>query len=266
MGCIYLARCKVNGKGYVGFSSNLKKRMEGHKRDSENGSMLAFHKAIRKHGWDSFEWTILYEDEDDDREWLGWCEQKFIRKLKTKAPSGYNMTDGGDGGAMDFSDEHRKKISEKSREYWSDEKNRRKQSFTLSGLPKPEGFGEEVGKSQKGRVISPESRAKMSAAKKGKPGPKHSEETKRMMSEKCKGRQFPPGALEKALAALAVSPNRGMTGKKHSEEAKAKMREKKIGRKMSEETKRKISETLRGHPVSEETRKKISDAQKGSSA
>ena len=246
MGCIYLAWCEASQKGYVGFTFDLDRRKMGHKRDAEDGSPLLFHNAIRKHGWDAFEWSILYEDdEESDREWMGWWERKFIKKLNTKMPNGYNMTDGGDGGAMEFSEDHRRKISEKSREYWSDEKNRRKQSFTLTGLPKPEGFGEKVGKSQKGREVSLESRAKMSAAKKGKPGPKHSEETKKMMSEKCKGRSFPPGALEKALAALAVSPTRGMTGKKHSEKTKEKISKKHLGKKLSEETKKKISETVK---------------------
>jgi group I intron endonuclease len=264
MGIVYLARNKVNGKGYVGFTFNLIRRQEGHKRDTRDGSMLAFHCAIRKHGWDSFEWSVVYEDdEDSDREWMGWWERKFIKKLSTKAPNGYNMTDGGDGGAMEYTDEHREKIAKASREYWSDEKNRKKQSFTLSGLPKPVGFGERLSKALVGRVMSLESRAKMSAAKKGRPGHKHSEETKRMMSERCKGRPFPPGALEKALAVLAVSPNRGMTGKKHSEEAKAKMSKKHSGKKLSEETRKRISEANMGHVVSEDTRNKISKAQKG---
>ena len=264
MGIIYVARNVVNGKGYTGFTFDLERRKAGHKRDAENGSMLAFHCAIRKYGWDAFEWSVVYEDdEESDREWMGWWEKRFIRELGTKIPNGYNMTDGGDGGAMEFSDESREKIGNASREYWSDEKNRKKQSFTLSGLPKPAGFGEKVSKAQKGREPSLETRAKMSAAKKGKPGPKHSGETKKMMSEKCKGRPFPPGALEKALATLAISPNRGMTGKKHSEETKAKISEKHAGKKLSEETKKKIKASTIGHTVSEETRKKISETQKG---
>jgi len=264
MGIIYLARNTVNGKGYVGFTFDLERRKQGHTRDATDGSKLAFHCAIRKYGWKAFEWTILFEDDEEgDRDWMGWWEKKFIRELGTKCPNGYNMTDGGDGGAMEFSDEHREKIGEASREYWSHEENRRKQSFTLSDLPKPAGFGKRVSEAQKGRKHSDEVRAKMSAAKKGRPGPKHSEETKRRMSEKCKGRPFPPGALEKALAALAISPNRGMTGKKHLDESKAKMRAAKKGKLVSEETKRRISESLAGHAVSEETRKKISAAQKG---
>jgi group I intron endonuclease len=126
MGAVYLASNKVNGKAYVGFTFDLIRRQEGHKRDTRDGSMLAFHCAIRKYGWDAFEWSVVYEDdEDSDREWMGWWERKFIKKLGTKVPNGYNMTDGGDGGAMEYTDEHREKIGKASREYWSDEKNRK---------------------------------------------------------------------------------------------------------------------------------------------
>lgn len=72
---------------------------------------------------------------------------------------------------------------------------------------------------------SPEARAKMSAARKGKP---KSEEWKRKMSE-------------------------AMTGVKHSEERRRKNSECHKGQKVSEETRQKISASLKGRKVSEET-------------
>lgn len=97
MGCIYLARCMVNGKGYVGKTTQLlEHRRDAHRRDAEKQSQFIFHRAIRKYGWDAFEWSILTEDDDD--EWLFLMEQKWIKRLGTKTPNGYNMNDGGEGG------------------------------------------------------------------------------------------------------------------------------------------------------------------------
>ncbi len=224
MSCVYLARNIVNSKGYVGFAFDLERRKQGHARSAEDGSLLVFHCAIRKYGWDAFEWSILFEDDDNDREWLGWWEKKFIRELKTKVPNGYNMTDGGDGGAMPISDSTRKKLSEGITRYWSDERNRRKLSFILSGIPKPAGFSERLREVNLGKRHTEATKKKMSDAKKGT----HrvfTEEHKRNISKSAKKRGMPRATIEKGLAASAVSPNRGMTGKKHSEESKRKMSE-----------------------------------------
>ena len=69
-------------------------------------------------------------------------------------------------------------------------------------------------------------------------GKKHSEETKKKISEAKKG-------------------------KKLSEEHRKKISESQKGHTSTDETKKKISATLKGHTVSEETRKKISESKKG---
>ena len=73
---------------------------------------------------------------------------------------------------------------------------------------------------------------------------KHSEETKRKMSEYWKG-------------------NKNSLGHKHSEETKRKLSETRKGKTASEETKRKISEANKGKTPSEETKRKMSEAKKG---
>jgi group I intron endonuclease len=96
MGVIYLARNKVNGKGYVGATSrSLPSRIDEEKSLARRGGLQALCCAIREYGEDAFEWIILREDEDNDKEWLEWWEGKFIRALGTKVPNGYNMTDFG---------------------------------------------------------------------------------------------------------------------------------------------------------------------------
>lgn len=78
-------------------------------------------------------------------------------------------------------------------------------------------------------------------------GEKHTDETKRKMSEKAKTR---------------IS-NR--IGKKHTEESKIKMSERALGRKLSDETKLKMSLSKLNINKSEETKIKISLANKGKS-
>ena len=107
------------------------------------------------------------------------------------------------------------------------------------------------GEGVSGRILSQESRRKISEANKGNTnclGKTHSEESRKKMSESQKG-------------------NTKMLGKTHSEETKRKMSDSSkgntnfLGKTHSEETKRKMSESHKN--PSEETRKKLSGAQKG---
>ena len=84
--------------------------------------------------------------------------------------------------------------------------------------------------------------------KKNRLGTRHSEETKRKMSEAREGEKNP------------------FYGKTHSEEAKRKMSEAMKGRKrapFSEEHRRKIGLKSKGRKHSEETKRKMSEAMKG---
>ena len=108
-----------------------------------------------------------------------------------------------------------------------------------------------------GRVVSEETKRKISKATKGENHPlygkKHSEETKRKQSEIKRGKNHP------------------FYGKKHSEETRRKMREAAnrgenhplYGKSLSEETKRKISEAGKGRTYTEEIKKKWSELKKG---
>lgn len=86
-----------------------------------------------------------------------------------------------------------------------------------------------------GRPTSKETKAKLSAANKGKV----------------------------RTAAMRAHWSAVHKGKKLPEETRKKMSEAQKGRKLTEEHKRKLSEALKGKYVSEETRKKISEAKKG---
>ena len=91
---IYKATNIQNGKCYIGFTKNYKKRLKEHKRGSLERDNV-FYRAIRKYGWDSFDWQIIYQSKDGD-----YCknimETHFIIENDSYS-NGYNMTNGGDG-------------------------------------------------------------------------------------------------------------------------------------------------------------------------
>ena len=67
MGVIYEARCKVNGKPYVGQTTKMmNRRRKEHERDAEYGSECVFHRALRKYGFDAFEWKVIARDNNPD--------------------------------------------------------------------------------------------------------------------------------------------------------------------------------------------------------
>ena len=108
MAIVYQAINLVNGKSYVGFSTNFPKRKIAHKTKAVNNSPTHFHNAIRKYGWDNFEWNILYEGKEEDARRK---EMEYISSLDT-ITNGYNLTIGGEGTTgWKHTDEARKTIS-----------------------------------------------------------------------------------------------------------------------------------------------------------
>lgn len=124
---IYKATNKNTGKSYIGFSSDWKSRKRLHKYNSnKNERNYIFYNSIRKHGFDAFQWEVLYQSKDKEHI-LGTMENHFIELYNTLAPNGYNMKVGGGGGTltedakkkigekrkgMVFSDEHKKNLSD----------------------------------------------------------------------------------------------------------------------------------------------------------
>ena len=95
-------------------------------------------------------------------------------------------------------------------------------------------------------------------------GKHHSEETKKILSEKCANFGESNGFYGKTHTEETIEKIRKChLGKVPSESARKHMSESQKGRKHSEETKRKISESNKGKIVLEETRKKLSESHKG---
>lgn len=97
MGIIYSYKNLINGKMYIGQTINPRQRFNAHKssafneKDPEYDSI--FHRAIRKYGYENFEYSILAESDSIDI--LNELEIYFIQKYNTQIPNGYNIESGG---------------------------------------------------------------------------------------------------------------------------------------------------------------------------
>jgi len=106
---IYLITNKTNNKKYVGQTTkSLLFRWGKHVYKAQKGLLnLPLSRAIRKYGENAF--VIEKIDESTNPENLNELEIKYIKSLKTLVPNGYNIAT---GGKKEFSEYHRKRISE----------------------------------------------------------------------------------------------------------------------------------------------------------
>lgn len=95
---VYKHTNKINGKSYIGITSNSVEKRWGKNGQGYNPyhrQRNLLYDAIQKYGWDNFEHEIIKNDlcfEDACK-----LEQYYIKKYNTKAPYGYNLTLGGEG-------------------------------------------------------------------------------------------------------------------------------------------------------------------------
>lgn len=164
---------------YIGKTKHsLAKRMKGHyndtRKEAENGEFVGiFHIAIHKYGEDSFEWTIL-EDNIDDND-LNDREKYWIAHYNTyKNKAHYNLTPGGDGGECD--DYVKEKIRKKNtgRKWTQEQRDNFSRVVTgrkhapetiqkMKDVPRTEEWCGKISSSLKGKTKSEEHRRKLSA-------------------------------------------------------------------------------------------------------
>jgi group I intron endonuclease len=136
---IYVITNILNGKQYVGITGDLKMRWYRHRK--ANGSSPALHAAIRSYGIENFVFTHLMDV--FSIEYAQEIEQELIASKGTKAPFGYNLTDGGEGAfGVIQSEITRKKKSEASKNKRHSIETRKKMSESQKGVAKPK-FSEE---------------------------------------------------------------------------------------------------------------------------
>lgn len=93
---IYRATNTINGKVYIGFDSAWPMRRNCHKSHHQGvDDTTKFYRAIRKYGWKSFVWDVIYQSKEIEHT-LKVMEPHFISEHDSKN-NGYNSTEGGDG-------------------------------------------------------------------------------------------------------------------------------------------------------------------------
>ena len=129
---VYCHTCKINGKKYVGYTSNsLEKRWNSHVLSAKKNSNLPFHKAIRKYGEENFDHDIL--DVVLSLESANQAEILWIDEKKSHVSNdGYNCTIGG-GGVVGYrhSDEQRYANSLRQKEVSSRSDVKQKRSASI---------------------------------------------------------------------------------------------------------------------------------------
>ena len=195
MGYIYLRTNRYNGKKYVGqvTTKRFKQRQKSWNCLSQPYAGPVINNARKKYGLDAFDFEILKECKDEE---LNQWEMYYIKELNTKAPNGYNLTDGGDGmNGYSPSEETRRKIGEanKGKEPWIKGKHLSKEtknkiSESKKGIPniKLSKFYKSEKRWNYGKHLSEEHKKKLSESHKGKQtwrkGKHLSEETRMKMS------------------------------------------------------------------------------------
>ena len=177
MGTIYILENKVNGKCYIGQTTqNFKKRFRKH---CQSHSYIG--NALRRYGIDNFNKLLL---ENVPEEELNYWEIHYIQECNSISPNGYNLTYGGDkpptciGNTWNIgkihTKEHNKKISESNK-------------GRISGM-KDKHQSEEAKKKisigNKGKTLTEENKKNISKSKIGIP---LKEEHKKNISKSLKG-------------------------------------------------------------------------------
>jgi group I intron endonuclease len=233
-GIIYKATNKINKHCYIGKTTRtFERRKTDHKiKALDYKSNLYFHRAIRKYGFENFEWSILTETDSESK--LNVLEKFYIATYK-KIAILYNMTDGGDGTVgWEPSIETRNKISKSLTGRKLSEVHKLKIAKIWEGRHHLEESKLKSSISNKGQKRSEETKKNISknhADFSGKNHPmfgKHwTEEIKEKMSEAKKGEKHPFYGKKRPEHSERMSGEKNpMFGKKHTEETKVKMSEK----------------------------------------
>lgn len=187
-GEVYVITCTVNGKQYVGQTTRgAGKRWKEHQINARHHHSH-FHHSLKLYGASNF--TMGVVDRADTFEELNEKERHWISILGTLTPNGFNLTTGGDTVCgKQHSLETRGRIATAARnraprQQSTETKEKIGQAHT--GMTRSPEARSRMSDAVKNRPpVSPETRAKMSAARKGK---KHSPETKAKMSESRRAR------------------------------------------------------------------------------
>ena len=195
---IYQVTCVVNGKIYIGMSSQTTQlRWRSHLKEAKLGRrQYALYRAIRKYGSASFEVRHIATSFS----WDDACELEkiLIRERNSLCPNGYNVTTGGDGiPGIEITEDTRRKIGDASRGRKPSDETRQKLSAW-----------------QQGRKMKPEWVAKSVAAQQG---------TKKIYSEEGLAKRRGMLRIRNTSDWMREKLRKAGTGKRHSQKTKDKI-------------------------------------------
>ncbi|WP_019534207.1 GIY-YIG nuclease family protein [Paenibacillus ginsengihumi] len=181
---IYKIECLANGKVYIGQTKNRRKRWDEHKYELRRGIHHSTHlqRAWRKFGEANFKFTVVEQcsqeaADERERHWIDFYDS--TNKMK-----GFNLENGGNRHKK-LSDETRQKIGRLNKVHYH-----RKVKFFVNS---PEAIAKRS-KSNTGKRRDSDFRRKMSEIASRRTGEansffgrKHSEEHKKMLSDRFKG-------------------------------------------------------------------------------
>ena len=201
---IYKLTHKDSGKIYIGQSKHLKRRLNEHRRceksDDKKGSQSVVRRAIKKYSFDAFDFEIILYCQEG--EYMNMIETKLIQFYDCLVPKGYNVRD--DGNKVFMSEEGRKRVS----------------------------------KANSGRIVSEETRLKLSESGKkaylnNPRGDEWNQKLSIALTGKKKSEEHILKISERRKEFIKNNPDsvKNMLGKKHSDETKQKMRDAHMKRK-----------------------------------
>jgi len=177
---VYLVTNNVTGKQYIGFTAqSLRRRWSGHLHSARKGARTAIHSAIRKYGFAAFSITEIATCAT--RGEAAETEARLIVWHQTKAPNGYNLTDGGEG-VRGLAPEMLERIAAMNRGRHHTDDARQRIGRAAIGRQKSEKGRAAISAARRGKQLSPEHRQKLSAAKLGKKMPPRSSDHKARIS------------------------------------------------------------------------------------
>lgn len=235
--CVLYKLTFKSGKSYVGQTVNsLEKRMSRHRHGVKSGSLLPVHCAWRVHGAPSVEILGTYDSPEE----LHAAEMAAIAKHGTLAPGGYNLGLGGEtspsknpevaakiaskvrgqrredtsvwkalASASWESPEYRQKVSEGLKASWTDDMRKATSERALAMWEKRRRDGwsmsDEAKQKLSSRVISEETRQKLSENAKTQIRKPRSEESRQKTAAKTAAQWQDPVIREKRRAALSAA-------------------------------------------------------------
>lgn len=222
---VYKIVNKINGKFYIGSSSDIEYRWRKHKEKLANGKHYNKHlqSSWIEHGEKNFIFEML---EETVIEQLLIREQYYLDKLTPFNEKGYNHC--------------------------------RVAGSPLGNKHSPEAR-EKISAAGRGRKWSKETRERILNKTRGK---KRTPEQKKINSEAQKMRWEKMTEAERNLKKQEVKEHFSGYVRKPSEETKEKIRQALLGRKRPKEVGEKVSKVLKGRKLTEETKQKLRDIAK----